>query len=356
MRYALVGASYCLIAIIGQVAAHADEPERPPVEVAKELLQVYAKKLDSLAYIPAMAAYGRLRFGQLTGDQTLQDQVLALIEQPRPAPKQPVEFAGHLIYAEAARQPEGPARDRAVAAVRRAAELLFDPAKPNMVRPPRPQEMSDSIFMIGPILAEAGELTGESKFYDGCVQYLKQMRKLRMRKDGLYQHGHLCDTAWGRGNGFPALGTSWCLTCLPKTHPGRAELLEQYQRHMAALLKHQTADGFWRQVIDVPESYQEFSATAMIGFAMQRGVREEWLDQATYQPAADRAWRAMCSHLQPGGKVIDVCEGTGTQKSLADYLNRKAIRGVDERAGAMALLFATERVSSSRRLIVRPVE
>jgi hypothetical protein len=348
MRFTAVTAHICLISMILAVATHAAEPERLPADVAKELLQVYGKKLDSLAYIPAMAAYGRLRFGQLTHDQSLQDQVHAMIEAPRPAPKQPVEFAGHLVYAGAARSLDGPARDRALAAVRRAADLRFDPANPTVVRHPGPQEMSDAVFMIGPILAEAGEQAGEPKYFDAAVQYLKEMRRLRMRSDGLYQHGHLCDAAWGRGNGFPAVGTSWCLTCLPKEHPGRAELLEHYQRHIAALLKHQTADGFWRQVIDAPQSYQEFSATAMIGFALQRGVREGWLEQAKYQPAADRAWRAMCAHLQPGGKVIDVCEGTGTQKTLADYLKRKAISGVDDRAGAMALLFATERLAAGK--------
>jgi unsaturated rhamnogalacturonyl hydrolase len=84
----------------------------------------------------------------------------------------------------------------------------------------------------------------------------------------------------------------------------------------------------------------------MIGFSLQRGISSGWLDRATYQPHADRAWQAICRRIQPGGKLIDVCEGTGTQKSLQDYLKRKAIRGVDDRGGAMALLFAVERLAS----------
>ena len=42
------------------------------------------------------------------------------------------------------------------------------------------------------------------------------------------------------------------------------------------------------------------------------------------------------------GVVVDVCEGTGKQKSLVDYFNRAAILDRDPRGGAMALLFATE--------------
>jgi rhamnogalacturonyl hydrolase YesR len=167
-----------------------------------------------------------------------------------------------------------------------------------------------------------------------------------MRDDGLYRHGHLCDAAWGRGNGFPAVGIAWCLTLLPTDHPGRDELLAAHQRHLVALVKHQTADGLWRQVIDVPDAYEEFSATAMIGFAIQRGISSGWLEQAAYQSHVDRAWGAICQRIQPGGKLLDVCEGTGTQKSLEDYLKRKAIRGADDRGGAMALLFAVERVAA----------
>ena len=36
----------------------------------------------------------------------------------------------------------------------------------------------------------------------------------------------------------------------------------------------------WHEVIDQPGSYAETSATAMIGIAMERGIRRGWLDPA----------------------------------------------------------------------------
>jgi hypothetical protein len=39
---------------------------------------------------------------------------------------------------------------------------------------------------------------------------------------------------------------------------------------------------------------------------------------------------------------VDVCTGTGKQKSLRDYFDRGAILGPDPRGGAMAFLVATE--------------
>jgi len=39
---------------------------------------------------------------------------------------------------------------------------------------------------------------------------------------------------------------------------------------------------------------------------------------------------------------VDVCESTGKQPSLDDYLNRFAILDRDPRGGGMALLLSTE--------------
>jgi len=98
----------------------------------------------------------------------------------------------------------------------------------------------------------------------------------------------------------------------------------------------------WREVIDHPESYKEFSATAMIATAMVRAVRNGWLDSKTYQPLIDKAWTAIAARIGPSGELTGVCESTGKQKSLEDYLHRKAINGRDARGGGMALFFATE--------------
>jgi unsaturated rhamnogalacturonyl hydrolase len=98
----------------------------------------------------------------------------------------------------------------------------------------------------------------------------------------------------------------------------------------------------WHQVIDAPGSYREFSATAMILVAMRRGVRAGWLDKAQYELPISKAWEAVKLRIAPQGVIIDICTGTGKQKSLQDYLDRPAILGFDPRGGAMALLAATE--------------
>ena len=48
------------------------------------------------------------------------------------------------------------------------------------------------------------------------------------------------------------------------------------------------------------------------------------------------------TRIAADGSLVDVCTGTGKQKSLRDYYDRPAILGRDDRGGAMALMIATE--------------
>ena len=105
-------------------------------------------------------------------------------------------------------------------------------------------------------------------------------------------------------------------------------LLRSYQRHMAILAHFQQADGLWRNVIDYRGAYPELSATAMIGFAMLRGVERGWLDKARYRAVVERAWRAILERTGPQGRLIDVCESTARMSSLEEYLHvpRSSVR------------------------------
>jgi unsaturated rhamnogalacturonyl hydrolase len=80
----------------------------------------------------------------------------------------------------------------------------------------------------------------------------------------------------------------------------------------------------------------------MIATAMLIGIKHGWLDSASYRPRIDRAWRAVLARTGADGRLMDVCESTGKQKSVKDYLHRAAILDRDPRGGAMALLLATE--------------
>jgi rhamnogalacturonyl hydrolase YesR len=169
------------------------------------------------------------------------------------------------------------------------------------------------------------------------------MQQIVLRPDGLYRHQASADAAWGRGNAFPALGVALTLSGFPRDHPAYPGLLTSFRAHMTALSRFQDENGMWRNVIDRPGAYPEYSATAMIAAAMVRGIRNGWLDRRVYQPLVDRAWPAILARTGAEGRLVDVCESTGTRGLTDDdYLRRAALAGRDDRGGGMAMFLATE--------------
>jgi rhamnogalacturonyl hydrolase YesR len=199
------------------------------------------------------------------------------------------------------------------------------------------------------IVAQAGALTGESRYFDMADRHLRFMEKLDLRPDGLYRHRPEADVPWGRGNGFAAIGLAMTLPELPRGSPAYQHALQSYRNLMQALLPLQNRDGLWRNVLNHPGAYAEFSGTAMIGFALQRGLAKGWIKGRDYQRAVDRAWLAVNSRAASSGSLIDVCESTARFTTVEQYLLRAALLGEDPRGGAMAMLFATELMGAAAR-------
>ncbi len=310
---------------------------RSPRDVALQMAKVYGKELDQVAYIPAFAVWGRLRLGELAHAEALAAPYIN--GQKNSLDKATgSHFSGHLLFAELAEKTGNKAY---VDRVRAAANLGFSPAGEMLESMPMHSKMSDSVFMGCPILVKAGKLTGERKYYDMAHKHYRFMKAMDLRPDGLWRHSPADEAAWGRGNAFAILGLALSLSDLPKDHPAYEEMLRDYRGLVAALAKQQDA-GMWRQVIDLPGAYRELSATSIIGAMIHRGIKRGWLDEKTHAPVVQKAWKAVSARTSASGELIDVCESTGAQKSLTDYLRRKALLGTDPRGGAMLLLFSTE--------------
>jgi len=311
---------------------------RSPQQLAEELGLYFGHDFNQLTYIPGMALIAQMRLGHVSEVEKLAAPYLDTSRNLLNRASS-LTLAGHLVFAELAERSGNGAYTELV---RKAADLGFSQTGEMLESMPFHDEMSDSIFMATPIVVKAGKLTGQRKYFDLAARHFAFMQKLVLRPDGLYRHSPLTDAAWGRGNAFPALGLALALSDFPKDHPAYSHMMAEFQQHMFTLAKFQDEDGMWHEVIDQPGSYAETSATAMIGIAMDRGIRRGWLDPTTYQPRVNRAFSAVSARVGKDGQLVDVCESTNKQKTLEDYLHRAAILGPDPRGGAMAMLFATE--------------
>jgi hypothetical protein len=337
------------VAIVAPVPAR--QTSSAPLDIARILAARYPAQ-PIMSYIPALSWSGQLRLSLLTGEpqwreKAMKDihafttgQSLAIAE-----PYRLTSLAGAFAFA-----------DAGTIANDRAAEVLFAKVA-YFILPDTPEEdiefatgWTDDMFMAGALLSRSGNEPRKA-----LRQMLKTYAHRLQRPDGLFMHAESGPHAWGRGNGFALLGITEALTHMPESWEAmpepwatRPQALEIYRRHVAALAKHQSDDGSWRQVVDEPTSYRELTVTAMVTAALARGIARGWIDRTTYEPIMNRGWQAVVARVNRDGTVKDVCSGTGAGPTKEYYLNRPVVNGADDRGGAMALLAAIEMASLGR--------
>lgn len=185
----------------------------------------------------------------------------------------------------------------------------------------------DDMYMITALQVQAFRATADPKYLDrAAITMAKYLERLQ-QPNGLFFHAPDSPYYWGRGNGWIAAGAAELLHSLPQNHPQRARIVEGAQKMLAELRKDQADDGLWRQLIDKPSAWPETSGSAMFAFAMVRGVKDGWLDEATYAPAARSAWLGLVNYLDPQANVRNVCVGTNKGHSEQYYLEREKRTG-----------------------------
>jgi rhamnogalacturonyl hydrolase YesR len=193
--------------------------------------------------------------------------------------------------------------------------------------------------MITGLQTQAYRVTKDKKYLDRAAMEMAAYIDKLQQSNGLYYHS--TDPGlfyWGRGNGWIAVGSAELLNELPADHPQRAKILEAYQKLMDALVKAQSPDGMWRQVLDDDKSWPETSCSGMFTFALARGVTNGWLSGAQYEAAARKGWKALCGYVDEEGNVREVCIGTNRGKDEAFYLKRP--RAVGDLHGQGAVVWA----------------
>ena len=313
--------------------------ERDPLTVARVLAERYPEE-PKMSYIPGVAWVNTLRLAALTDDAELAAKVLRDVrpwlegEPPFGDQAGLPTIAGTMVFSQIAKMPDLPQATAAKLAAQGVA-VAAEESEPG--RPRHGSGWSDDLFLGTVAAAHAAEPDG----LDAAARLILAYADRLQQPSGLYHHAEDAATAWGRGNGFGAMGVAETLTALPQDHPDRSAILEVYVRHMRGLRANQAPDGMWRQVVDLPGTYREASVTALTLSAMARGIRLGWLDDS-YVPVVERAWRALLAHVVNDGTMVDVCTSTGSGPTLRHYLDRTAVNGPDDRGGAMALAAALE--------------
>ena len=285
----------------------------------------------SIVYQEVVTWYGALTFARLAGDRELSGRLVERFE-PFFTPEQayripPVDHVDNSVFGavplEIYLQTRRP-RYRALG-LQIADGQWDDPTPEGLTRQTR--FWIDDMYMITAVQVQAYRATRDVRYLDRAAAEMAVYLDRLQQPNGLFFHAPDVPFFWGRGNGWMAAGMTELLRSLPEGHPQRARILAAYRKMMATLLAHQSADGMWRQLIDRPESWAESSSTGMFTFAFVTGVKNGWLDEATYGPAARKAWLALVGYLNADGDVREVCVGTGKKNDYQYYLDRPRVVG-----------------------------
>jgi rhamnogalacturonyl hydrolase YesR len=332
-----------LLACVALAAAHpalaakdfSEWPEgKSPREIGKRVAERFVAsphlRPNTIIYPEVCAWYGALTFAKLDRDKDLTRRLIARFDPLFAAESALVPAERHVDYSVFGTVPleiyvqtnEKKYLDLGLSF----ADRQWDNPGPNGLTA-ETRLWIDDMFMITAVQVQAYRATGARKYIDRAANEMAAYLEKLQQPNGLFYHAPDVPFYWGRGNGWVAVGMAEMLRSLPKDHPKRAPILVSYLKMMDTLRKYQDADGMWKQLIDHPEAWPETSSTGMFAFAMITGVKNGWLEEKTYGPAARKAWLALTGFINADGDIGNVCEGTNKLNDLQYYLDRKRNTG-----------------------------
>ncbi|WP_343667943.1 glycoside hydrolase family 88 protein [Chitinophaga sp.] len=207
----------------------------------------------------------------------------------------------------------------------------------------------DDMFMGIPFLMQAGLYTNDPEqrklYFDDAASQLLDFTKHVWDKDArLFMHANYSRRPqvklpyWSRANGWAIWAMTEVLIALPRNHPKYNAILNLYCDFANSLIRYQTPEGFWHNVINRNDSPVEVSGTAIFTMAMARGVRLGWLDAKKFTPVVEKGWKATASEIEDNGTVHKICVGTMCSEDVNYYMTRPFYD--DDTHGSFAVIFA----------------
>jgi unsaturated rhamnogalacturonyl hydrolase len=184
----------------------------------------------------------------------------------------------------------------------------------------------DTLFMVGLFLACYGEASGRRELVDEAErQFLIHTHYLSDPATGLWFHGWTFDgrhnfarARWARGNAWITAGILDLFDLATISPAVKGYLTAVLEAQAEALLELQAPSGAWRTLLDDPQSYEEISATAGIGYGLMKSARLG-LGTPRWEAAGLRALEAVLGNIDAGGTVSNVSYGTRMGHDLQFY-------------------------------------
>lgn len=193
----------------------------------------------------------------------------------------------------------------------------------------------DDMYMGVPCMAWYGIMNNDITAIHDAVKQIKLFKeRMWVPEKKLFRHGWVESMKphpayhWGRANGWAILTQCEVLDALTikgkseETAADRAFVLDLLRQHIEGLSALQDKTGFWHQLLDRPDTYNETSCTAIYTYCMAHAINEGWIDAQTYGAQVLLAWQACQTKVNAKGQVEGTCVGTGMGFEPAFYAYR----------------------------------
>lgn len=192
----------------------------------------------------------------------------------------------------------------------------------------------DGIYMASPFLVQYAAEFNDPEWFDVATKQFELVYKHTLdSKSGLLYHAWdesrdqrwsnpetgQAPNFWSRAIGWYMMSTVDVLDYLPKDHPKRQLMIDQFKNLSEALLKvRDTKTGMWYQVLDQGEkegNYLEGSGSAMFIYAFAKGANNGYLD-AKYGEIAKTGFQQLVDvfiteNADGTLTMTDICGGCG---------------------------------------------
>ena len=188
----------------------------------------------------------------------------------------------------------------------------------------------DAIQMAMPVFAKLGVLYKDERYFDYMYKMYVHSKNvegggLYNREDKLwwrdkdfvppYKEPNGEDCYWSRGVGWVVAALVRVLEEIPEDQKHRAEYLQDFAELMEGLAAVQREDGFWNVSLHDPTNYggRETTGTALFVYGMAWGINQGILDERTYRPKVEKAWKAMAQEAVHPSGFLGYVQGTGKE-------------------------------------------
>ena len=184
----------------------------------------------------------------------------------------------------------------------------------------------DDMFMGLPTMAVRSAYEKNPKLLDDAASIAEGFfKRMWVPEKGFFRHGYVEGVTpqptfpWARANGWAILTMSQLLDFMPENHPKRQLILDTFRAHAKTLAELQSKNGFWHQLLDRNDTFEETSATAIFTYCLAHGINQGWLDARAFGPTAQLGWEALTTKITPEGEIEDIVVGTGMGFDPAYY-------------------------------------